>query len=220
MTTDNEKNRDREMSAMSPQERLEFLERLERAHEKFMRAGVRKTGYNKFQKYNYFTLDDIMPVADRVLKEEGLLITFGETDDNRRCAYVTDRRNPNNVMVFKGIPVSPEMPKTDDEVKMFGKVNTYSRRYLYMDILNICETDEVDESGAYTPVENPFPVDTITESQKEHLRELFKECQRSGLCATTRDEITRNGKNPIKIVDYNKWCKTMEFAINQRKQNI
>jgi hypothetical protein len=214
-----------------------IFERLGRIRLKFLKKGVKKTGYNKFMGFHYFTLDDIVPAAQELFFEERVCIVFSTNADRSMYAALFDMDDPNLFLKFDtGIVLPKDAPKTNEEIQQFGKIITYSRRYLYTVILDICEVDVVDEytgmgttgkpyashtppaSTGYTPVANS--VDEITEEQKEYLRSLYKKCQESNLCPNTRAKITQNGKAPITRDMYEEWSGIMECAINQRKQNI
>ncbi len=50
--------------------------RLNRARIAFAKKNIKKSGHNGFLKFDYFTLDDIIPAAREVLTAEGLSIQF------------------------------------------------------------------------------------------------------------------------------------------------
>ncbi len=120
------------------------------------------------------------------------------------CARVVDMDNPKDAVVFNtGIPLTLN-PKTDTEVQMFGKMQTYSRRYLYLLVLDICEPDEID-AGAGNTSYTATPASTATykqqgfdnsptEEQKKIIRKLYQECKERNLCQPMREEITRKAK--------------------------
>ena len=197
--------------------------RLNRARIAFAKKQIKKSGRNSFLKFDYFTLDDIIPAAREVLTAEGLSIQFEkDRKDQCMCARVVDMDNPKGAVVFNtGIPLTLN-PKTDTEVQMFGKMQTYSRRYLYLLVLDICEPDEIDAGAgntsytASTATYQQQKFDTnnnrASEEQMKRLRALYKECQRLKLCDNLRTELTRNGKS-ITAGDCEMYCRMMEKAI-------
>ena len=200
--------------------------RLNRARIAFAKKQIKKSGRNGFLKFDYFTLDDIIPAAREVLTAEGLSIQFEKDRKGQcMCARVVDMDNPKDAVVFNtDIPLTLN-PKTDTEVQMFGKMQTYSRRYLYLLVLDICEPDEID-AGAGNASYAATPASTATyqqqkfdtnnnrasEEQMKRLRALYKECQRLNLCDNLRMELTRNGRS-VTAGDCDMYCKMMEKAI-------
>ena len=199
--------------------------RLNRARIAFAKKQIKKSGHNKFLKFDYFTLDDIIPAAREVLTAEGLSIQFEkDRKDQCMCARVVDMNNPKDAVVFNtGIPLTLS-PKTDTEVQMFGKMQTYSRRYLYLLVLDICEPDEIDAGAGNTSCsvstatykQQKFDMNNnhASEEQKQELRKLYKKCSEYDLCEDIRKTLTATGKT-MSPGDADFYIRTMEHNIEE-----
>lgn len=113
-------------------------------------------GYN----YRYFELADFMPPALEKMAEIGLGSTFNlfqehQTEDSDGVMTVVPARavltlvnvdDPNDTIEFES-PVASMNPKGGNAIQAIGSMNTYFRRYLWLNALEICEHDEVDSKG-------------------------------------------------------------------------
>lgn len=162
------KARKKTMAATTVKKNL--YEKLIEARVRFAESGVKKSGKNMYMKYKYFTLDDIMPVANRIFRDLGLVanISFPTDEAGRTVAQATlidvagDER-----MVFS-VPM-PELGKMEQltPVQELGANITYIRRYLYMLILDITEVDITDEGIADKPEKTAQAAQAAQETHKE-----------------------------------------------------
>lgn len=125
-----------------------IYKRLAEARLRFMKAGVKKTGINRVDQYKYFQLEDIVPVATDILNDLDLIFvtTF---PNNIPTGTLYDMRDDSKSIVFNSY--------TDDEeiltrkgnrimtpIQEKGAKETYQRRYLYVQMLDITEGDLID----------------------------------------------------------------------------
>ena len=111
----------------------------------FYGAGAKKTGRNIHAEFMYFELVDIVPVAEELFAKYGLLLipSFTET---AAVAEVINIHDPSEKITFS-IPLQfiAEPGKFRmNEVQGVGAVVTYYRRYLYMIVLDLVESDGID----------------------------------------------------------------------------
>ena len=153
---------------------LNVYQKLAIARRMFLEAGVKKSGVNDVQEYDYFELEDITPVQTRIFAEVGLLEEFTyiepevigwspENADGVRTpvmsealgmSTVTNVDSPDQQLFFqlKWGQVPPIISKkTGKEVNMEiqrnGGEQTYMRRYLKMQVLDIVEADSADATS-------------------------------------------------------------------------
>lgn len=134
---------------------LSIYQKLANARLDFLKADVKKSGINTSSEYDYFELKDIVPIATDILTKNGLLfvVTFPDgvptgtlydfTSDN--TIVFQSAKTEGELLSIKGNPI---MMSIQGE----GAKQTYHRRYLYMQLLDIVEQDEVDGFK-----ENPIP---------------------------------------------------------------
>lgn len=186
--------------------KLNVYQKLAIARKRFLDACPKKSGMNDVQEYEYFELEDITPLQTNIFAEIGLLEQFTyqqpepfiykDDDGNSTVAGFTEAKavsvvyntdNPEQKIVFalKWGEVPPIISrKTGKEVNMqiqrFGGEQTYMRRYIKMQILDIVENDSVDstsreeiekeaesaeEPKQKAPSASKKPVSTQTESE-------------------------------------------------------
>ena len=134
-----------------------IYEKLQNARNDFVEHGVGKGGKNKFSNYDYFNLNDILPVANPILNNNRLTPVFNlyedeaelviyDFDSDKTITFRTD--NADAVVLNKsGLPSMLE-------IQTLGSKHTYLKRYLYMNALEIAETDSIEEKTGnpdYTP---------------------------------------------------------------------
>ena len=99
----------------------------------------KKSGFNKFQNFKYFVLKDILPTVNEIFNKNELYSQYNLTKDYAEL-IITDS-STGDYLTYR-IPVQ----KLDNPtMQNIGAINTYSKRYLYMNALEIEEDeDELD----------------------------------------------------------------------------
>ena len=149
------------------------------ARAKFLEANVEKTGKNMHLSFKYFELEDIVPTAIRIFNEVGLIPVVNFTADVATMNIInTD--NPEEsvpfVAPFNQIApiVSNAGKQATNEMQALGSSITYMRRYLYMIVLDICESDSIDanlgkgETASAPAVDKKAPA---TPGQRQEVKE-------------------------------------------------
>lgn len=108
----------------------------------------KKSGFNKFQNFKYFVLKDILPTVNEIFNKNGLYSQYNLTKDYAEL-IITDS-STGDYLTYR-IPVQ----KLDNPtMQNIGAINTYSKRYLYMNALEIEEDeDELDSQDLNKPEE-------------------------------------------------------------------
>ena len=184
-----------------------IYKRLAEARLRFMRAGVKKTGINRNAEYKYFQLDDIVPTATDILN--GLDLLFITTfPNNIPTGTLYDMRDESKCLIFNSY--------TDDEPLLTSKGNrimtpiqekgakeTYQRRYLYMQLLDITEGDLIDsglndDESEKTPVPKKSTKPVTAEEREETKKELINE---SGEASPTQITAIKKGLKKLRDKD-------------------
>lgn len=127
----------------------------------FYAEGAKKTGKNLHAEFKYFELEDIVPVAAPIFDKYGLLFMPTFVDGNA-VAKIINIDNPEQFIDFT-IPlqfIAEPAKFRMNEVQGVGAVVTYYRRYLYMVVLDLVESDGFDGQKPKVPddSETPAPV--------------------------------------------------------------
>lgn len=178
---------------------MNALRKLQIARVKFLDAGVKKTGKNMSLEFKYFELEDIVPIAERIFGEVGLLMvpTFHK---DYAMANVYNCDDNAEVPVTFGAPFTQIAPiisnsgkAVTNEMQALGSSITYMRRYLWQLVLDIIETDSIDGTlGAKgNDEEAPAPKQTrkapVTPEKRQ---EIKKELTSAPTDAASDEQIT------------------------------
>lgn len=113
------------------------------ARVKFLEHGVSKSGKHMELRYKYFELDDIVPIAIGIFNEVGLIPLVSYTEE-QAIMTVVNTDNPEETIQFTTPMRYPSENKMVNPVQALGSAQTYLRRYLYMNALDICEPDTIE----------------------------------------------------------------------------
>lgn len=139
---------------------MSIYQKLAQARLDFLNAKVKKTGLNTQGEFEYFELSDIVPTATKILSDYGLIfvVTFPEGVPTGTLYDF----NSDKTLVFLSPKIEGELltikgNKIMMEIQGEGAKQTYHRRYLYMQMLDIVEQDVIDGSKeGGTPVPTPI----------------------------------------------------------------
>lgn len=140
----------------------------------FPQFKIKKNGRNNFQKYNYFKLEDLIPVDNAICKKLKLFTLLNQENEQNIHLEVYDlEQGDEQEPVCFYIPACPiNNGNITQGSQEHGNVQTYCWRYLLYQLWNVSEADEIDASeiGINTPIEKIET--TVT---PERAKELAKE---------------------------------------------
>lgn len=123
-------------------ENLNVWEKLNLAREMFAAKGITKNGINRYAKFKYYTLDDIVPAKLEIFKAVGLVDNITFTQDAALLTLL-NVNNPSESILFSS-PLAADESMISNPIQKLGAVQTYLRRYLYLLMLDIVEPETVD----------------------------------------------------------------------------
>lgn len=157
-------------------------------HKMLAEGEIHKSGWNSFLEYKYFELDDIVPPGLKCLHDNGLCTTPVTCNGMEVKMSVVESETANSIEF--GIPMSKANMK-GHEIQGLGAVITYSRRYLWLMLMEVVEPELVEISEA---TETHKPTDPATEKQMEVLRSAYKEGKLPEEAAATLTKLVNSGK--------------------------
>ena len=195
-------------------EKKNIYQKLMEVRTNFHKLELKKSGHNKFANFKYFELGDFLVPATKLLNEIGLcpIITF--TDELAKMTLVnTD--NPSETIEFTS-PMRDLELKGANSMQSLGGCETYQSRYLYIQLLNIVESDSFDrvsgtEDNKETKVNKKYTgnVRLISEAQLKRLYMLA-----NGIDSDTIKEIISkygfSSSKDITMNEYNNICNEIE----------
>jgi len=118
---------------------VNIYEKMQKAKVELQKKDLKKTGMNKFSNYKYYELGDFMPAINEICLELKLFTQVNFDKENAILTIINIEK------VDEKLEYVSEMVKTTlkgcNEIQALGGVQTYQRRYLYMNAFEISEND-------------------------------------------------------------------------------
>jgi len=136
--------------------------KLQQARILLQNTKLKKSGHNKFANYYYFELGDFLPDIQNICQNIGLcgLVSFTE-----EMAYLNLHDTEDGSFTTFTSPMSSAALKGCHAVQNLGAVQTYLRRYLWVNAFEIVEHDALEPlTGKEDPVKfkEPAPKPVVT----------------------------------------------------------
>ena len=192
-----------EKTATAKAETMNVYAKLLEARKRFLEAGIKKEGVNRYAEFKYFRLDEIIPVKQEIFKDLGLadVISFSE---NYACLTIFNVANPEERIDFVS-QLAPDESMIKNPIQKVGAIQTYVRRYLYLLALDIIESDGIEETTGKSDSEDntPAPALTVKKSNRpataaereETKKDLINE---SGEATPTQIKAIKNGLKKLR----------------------
>jgi hypothetical protein len=120
---------------------MSVYKKLQDARMKLQNTALKKSGHNKFAGYNYFELGDFLPSIQKICAEMGLC---GVISFNHDMAFLQILDVEDGTSIMFTSPMSSAALKGCHDVQNLGAVQTYLRRYLWVNAFEIVEHDALE----------------------------------------------------------------------------
>ena len=121
---------------------MNVYEKLQQARVKLQNTNLKKSGKNAFSGFTYFELADFIPTVNVLFEELKLCSNFSIIDNVAKLDIINAEKI-DEVTTFT-MPTTELTLKGCTAIQALGGVNTYCRRYLYLNALEIVEADMLD----------------------------------------------------------------------------
>lgn len=137
-----------------------IFEKLQKARIELQNKKLKKSGKNGYSGFTYYELADFLPQVNQIFYDLKLCSNFS-IEDRQAKLTVTDWEDKTSE-VFTS-PIEDLELKGCTKIQALGGVHTYMKRYLYLNALEIVESDMLDaKAGKIEEVkEEPFIPDVI-----------------------------------------------------------
>jgi ERF superfamily len=122
--------------------KLALLKRLQTARARLHGMELKKSGVNNFNQSRYFELSDFLPQAQKIFDELDMCGIINFSDPEKATLAICDVNSDDHVDFY--CPLAESGVKGATALQQQGAIQTYVRRYLWVQALEICENDEVD----------------------------------------------------------------------------
>lgn len=168
--------------------------KIQMCREELRSMNIKKTGYNSYVKFNYYTLEDLVPPIAKLLKKYNLFSHLTFTDEIGTLT-ILDINNPEERITFTA-PMRDKLQSHGDSVQNLGATITYMRRYFYLIAFDITEFDALDATIGRPGLDNqtnntPQDIDYIERNlTKEQKSKMYARYKVNNLSELSADIIT------------------------------
>ena len=116
-------------------------EKLQKARIELQNKKLKKSGKNKFSGFSYYELADFLPIVNQIFYDLKLSSNFSILEGIAKLT-ITDWEDKTQEIFTS--PIEDLELKGCTKVQALGGVHTYLKRYLYINALEIVESDMLD----------------------------------------------------------------------------
>lgn len=118
-----------------------IYEKLQRVRVELQKMNLKKSGKNSYAGFTYFELADFLPTVNEMFLQNKLFSNFSM---NEAYANLTIYDYEDNSMAEFSTPIAELELKGCNKIQALGGTHTYLKRYLYINALEIVESDLFD----------------------------------------------------------------------------
>lgn len=118
------------------------FEKLQTARVELQQRKLKKSGKNKYSGFEYFELSDFLPAINEIFLGQKLCSNFSIEEGVARLEIINAEKIDENTTFI--MPTAELELKGCTAIQALGGVNTYCKRYLYLNALEIVENDLLD----------------------------------------------------------------------------
>ena len=185
--------------------------KLRDARREFLAKGVEASGYNGHADFDYFELADIVPIANEVFDDQNLFL-YVSFEDNKCVGTLVDMDEEESFLTFT-LPhekIADPAKFRMNEMQALGAETTYLRRYMYMVVLDIIQSDGIDfQKKDEAPAVKP---------DKKSTPKTKKESETKVVVSKSKTPATPEQRTEIKKELTNADGKADELQISKLKQ--
>lgn len=188
---------------------MNVYSKLQNARVKLQESNLKKSGENKFAGFKYFELGDFLPSINKIFDELKLSSFINFSKDEAKLIIINSEKT-DEVIEFT-CPVVDLSLKGANAIQNLGGTQTYLRRYLYMNALEIVENDEFDA----TIGKDSKPKTGLSDAQ---IKRMYAIANKAEISPSQVLDVCKKDYNVIKVENlnkeqYNEICERLESKI-------
>lgn len=148
---------------------IKTLNKIEEGRQIFPQLKIKKSGINKFHKFKYYELDDLLPPTRALCKKLKLSTRLNEEEEEKIKLEVYDMEQDDNqepVIFTKWVTVVSNSDVTKG-MQEGGSVQKYAWRYLLQQLWEVSEADSIDASQINMNEKEEVSSERVNELAKE-----------------------------------------------------
>ena len=124
---------------------LNIYQKIQKIKKELSEMKLKKTGVNKFSNYTYYELKDFVPELIKLCDKYEIFTKFN-FEKTMVTLKVINCENLEEVVEYSS-PIEELEIKGANKIQSLGGIQTYLRRYLYMNAFDIVEDDYFDKEN-------------------------------------------------------------------------
>lgn len=191
-----------------------IYEKLQEMRVELQQMNIKKSGKNKFAGYEYYELSDILPPINE-LQSKYKTCSFINFDNEKATLTIINTEKTEEKIEFT-CPMTSISLKGAHDVQNMGALQTYNRRYLYMNCFEIVENDHFDSVQG----KNESHKKTLTNATREALNKAIMEySEKSGKeLSEITQELTSIVNQELKTISENQAKILLDYLNKQIKK--
>jgi len=159
------------------------------------KRNLKKSGKNKFAGFSYFELKDFLPTLNELMLENEVndLYTI-ENDETILLLMKGDEVNRYSMPFERfATPLNKQGKPSMQDIQYLGALNTYYKRYLYLNAFGITDGEIIDS------MPSPEEVQQKEDELKMAMKEYTTACKNRGLDTKETSKLLGLGKSTTAI---------------------
>lgn len=113
---------------------------------KLQETNLKKSGKNRFAGFEYFELADFLPTLNKLMLEENICDAFYIDKDYATLELIKGEETRKYTIPFERFetPLNKTGQPSMQDIQYLGALNTYYKRYLYLNAFGITDGDVID----------------------------------------------------------------------------
>lgn len=144
---------------------------------KLQNSTLKKSGLNKFAGFDYFELSDFLPRLNELMLEEKVNDLFTIENDKATLTLIKgeERQTYSIPFIVFDTPINKQGQKSMQDIQYLGALNTYYKRYLYLNAFGITDGDVIDalENNSKMTKEQKEIITKMPKSWQEGIRNTY-----------------------------------------------
>lgn len=207
-------------------EKLNLFQKIQKCRVELQSSNLKKSGKNKFAGFNYYELADFIPKVNELFDKYKLFSQFTLQNDIATLE-VFDTENKlkiNDYETYESItfssPVAEIVIKGANAIQSLGGANTYMKRYLYLNLLEIVESDSFDAISGKETKQTTRQTSTTKTTQEPKQLTQAEEKEVLDLMQEMRDLTDETQTDYEALLKYYKVDSNSKMTLDQLKDCV
>lgn len=187
-------------------EKLNIYQKIQKIKLEISNKKLKKSGKNNYSGFTYYELQDFLPSIVELCETYNLFTKF-ELGSDKAVLKIINAENLEEEITYT-MPTADLEIKGANKIQSIGGVQTYLRRYLYMNAFDIVESDTLDRGN----IEVELPISKETDKDKQN--------ENKELIIQYKDLLFKTDTSEEKIIEYFKVKNFIDMTQTQLKEAI